>query len=778
MLQLKEITKRYEMIENNIEALRGVSINFRRNEFVSILGPSGCGKTTLLNIVGGLDRYTSGDLVINGVSTKEYKDKDWDFYRNNTIGFVFQNYNLIMHQTVLKNVELAMTLSGVSKSECKKRAINALEKVGLKEHLFKKPSQLSGGQMQRVAIARALVNNPAIILADEPTGALDSETSRQIMDLMEDISKNHLVIMVTHNKELAEEYSTRVINLLDGKVTSDTNPYTDEDFARDVVVKEERVDKPKTKEKTSMSLATALSLSFDNLKTKKARTFLTAFAGSIGIIGIALVLAISSGFSGYISSMQQETLSSYPIVIAESTYDMTQLMSKGDSVPNGSETEFVVNPIMSNMNKAIIKNNITKDYIDNIITPLKDKEFVNDILIDYEFDLNVYNQRKTNDETRYAKAYTYAKGNYLWTQMMNKTELVLDAYEPIGESKLPNNSNEIAVVVDSEYRISDLTLTALGLDSTMDRISLDNLLGLELKLIDNNNLYSLDGDRFTQNVVNETIYNNGETIKVTAVLKAKSNTDMNSVVSGVMYHHSLVDKVLNNAKNSEIVGWQLNNPTLNPFSGNPYVETDTSIQEQRMGLLRSLNYFESPNKIRIFPADFKSKEEIIKVLDEYNSDKLDSEKIVYTDSMALMVNTLNTVVDTITYVLIAFISISLVVSSIMIGIITYISVLERTKEIGILRSIGARKKDISRVFNAETLIVGFASGLLGVFITLIVSVPINIVVSALTGISNIANLNILSAIVLITVSMLLTLIAGLIPAKMATKKDPVEALRQ
>ena len=778
MLQLKEITKRYEMIENNVEALKGISVNFRRGEFVSILGPSGCGKTTLLNIVGGLDRYTSGDLVINGVSTKEYKDKDWDFYRNNTIGFVFQSYNLIMHQTVLKNVELAMTLSGVSKSECKRRAISALEKVGLKEHLLKKPSQLSGGQMQRVAIARALVNNPAIILADEPTGALDSETSRQIMDLMEDISKDRLVIMVTHNKELAEEYSTRVINLLDGKVTSDTNPYSDEEFAKDVAIKVDDVDKPKTKDKTSMSLATALSLSFDNLKTKKARTFLTAFAGSIGIIGIALVLAISSGFSGYISSMQQDTLSSYPIVVAESTYDMTQLMSQGDNISSGSDTEFVVNPIMSNMNKAVINNNITKDYIDNVITPLKDKEFVSDVLIDYEFDLNVYNQRNIDNSVKYVKAYSYAKGNYLWAQMMNNTELVLDAYELIGESKLPNTSNEIAVVVDSEYRISDLTLIALGLDSTVEKISLDNLLGLELKLIDNNDLYTLNGDRFARNVVDETVYNAGETIKVTAVLKAKSNTDMNSVVSGVMYHNSLVDKVLSNAKNSEIVSWQLANPTLNPFSGNAYVETDTTVQEQRLNMLKSFNYFETPNKIRIFPVDFKSKQEITKVLDEYNADKSDSEKIVYTDSMALMVDTLNTVVDTITYVLVAFISVSLVVSSIMVGIITYLRVLERTQEIGILRSIGARKKDISRVFNAETLIVGFASGLLGVFITLILSVPINIVVSALTGISNIANLSIISAIALIAVSMLLTFIAGLIPAKMATKKDPVEALRQ
>ena len=778
MLQLKEITKRYEMIENNVEALKGVSINFRRSEFVSVLGPSGCGKTTLLNIVGGLDRYTSGDLIINGVSTKEYKDKDWDFYRNNTIGFVFQSYNLIMHQTVLKNVELAMTLSGVSKSECKRRAINVLEKVGLKEHLLKKPSQLSGGQMQRVAIARALVNNPAIILADEPTGALDSETSRQIMDLMEDISKDRLVIMVTHNRELAEEYSTRVINLLDGKVTNDTNPYSDEEFNKDVATKVEDVNNSKTKDKTSMSLTTALSLSFDNLKTKKARTFLTAFAGSIGIIGIALVLAISSGFSGYISSMQQDTLSSYPIVVAESTYDMTQLMSQGDNVSSGSESEFVVNPIMSNMNKAIINNNITKDYIDNVIIPLKDKEFVSDVLIDYEFDLGVYNKRSINSETKYVKAYSYAKGSYLWTQMMSKSELVLDAYELIGESQLPDSANEIAVVVDSEYRISDLTLIALGLDSAIEKISLDNLLGLELKFINNNNLYSLNGDRFVRNAVNETIYNAGETIKVTAVLKAKSNTDMNSVVSGVMYHNSLVDKVLSDAKDSEIVAWQLANPTLNPFSGNAYVETDATVLEQKISMLKSFNYFETPNKIRIFPVDFKSKVEITNLLDEYNKDKSDSEKIVYTDSMALMVNTLNTVVDTITYVLIAFISISLVVSSIMIGIITYISVLERTKEIGILRSIGARKKDISRVFNAETLIVGFASGLLGVFITLILSVPINIVVNALTGISNIANLSLISAVVLIAVSMLLTLIAGLIPAKMATKKDPVEALRQ
>ena len=803
MLQLKDIKKHYELAENKVEALKGVTFNFRKSEFVSILGPSGCGKTTLLNIIGGLDRYTDGDLIIDGVSTKEYKDKDWDNYRNKTIGFVFQSYNLIMHQSVLKNVELALTLSGVNKTERRNRAIKALEDVGLKEQIFKKPTQLSGGQMQRVAIARALVNNPSVILADEPTGALDTETSRQIMDLMEEISKDRLIIMVTHNAELAKEYSTRIIKLLDGKVISDSNPYSDEELNKDFEAlkkeeisedeKQENEVKEKKKNKTSMSYLTALNLSFDNLKTKKARTILTSFAGSIGIIGIALVLAISSGFQSYINNMQEETLTSYPITISENTYDINQLLSvaQGEQT-SGTDDEFVVNSIMSNMNKAVVSNNISQTYIDEVIEPLKAEDYVNDILIDYDLNLAIYNKRTINDQTKYVKGYfTYPEklnssglllGKYepLWTQMLNNSELLLDQYELVGDSKLPTKYDEIAVVVDSNYRISDLTLVALGLQSdNLSKIKLDTLLNMELQLISNNGLYTYQDGRFRINIVNEDVYQAGTTLKITAVLKAKSETDVTSLMGGVYYHTDLINTVIESAKTSDIVVWQLANPTLNPLTGSAYIEEDLdTIEQQRLDMLASLNYLTSPSKIRIFAVDFEGKKKITDALDAYNEGKQDEDQVRYTDSMALVVNTMNTIVDVISYVLIAFISISLVVSSIMIGIITYISVLERTKEIGILRAIGARKKDISRVFNAETLIVGFTSGLLGVFITLILSVPINIVVSGLTGINNIANLSALSAIILIAISMLLTLIAGLIPAKVATKKDPVEALRQ
>ncbi len=791
MLQLRDIKKHYELAENKVEALKGVTFNFRKSEFVSILGPSGCGKTTLLNIIGGLDRYTEGDLIIDGVSTKEYKDKDWDNYRNKTIGFVFQSYNLIMHQSVLKNVELALTLSGVNKTERRNRAIKALEDVGLKEQIFKKPTQLSGGQMQRVAIARALVNNPSVILADEPTGALDTETSRQIMDLMEEISKDRLIIMVTHNAELAKEYSTRIIKLLDGKVISDSNPYSDEELNKDFeALKKEEVSedekqegelKEKKKNKTSMSYLTALNLSFDNLKTKKARTILTSFAGSIGIIGIALVLAISSGFQSYINNMQEETLTSYPITINQSTYDLNQLLTiVQDSQQSGTEEEFLVNSIMANMNQAVVSNNLTQKYIDEVIEPLRDEDFVNDILIDYDLNLSLYNKRTIEDQTRYVRGYSSYGSNSLWTQMLNNSELLLDQYELVGDSKLPTKYDEIAVVVDSNYRISDLTLVALGLQSdNLSKIKLDTLLNMELKLISNNGLYTYQDGRFRINIVNEDVYQAGTTFKITAVLKAKSETDVASLMGGVYYHTDLINTVIESAKTSDIVEWQLANPTLNPLTGSAYIEEDLdSIEQQRLDMLASLNYLTSPSKIRIFAVDFEGKTKVTDALDAYNEGKQDEDQVRYTDSMALVVNTMNTIVDVISYVLIAFISISLVVSSIMIGIITYISVLERTKEIGILRAIGARKKDISRVFNAETLIVGFTSGLLGVFITLILSVPINIVVSGLTGINNIANLSALSAIILIAISMLLTLIAGLIPAKVATKKDPVEALRQ
>lgn len=771
MLRLNNIIKHYKVGNTRVEALRGVSLNFRKNEFVSILGPSGCGKTTLLNIIGGLDRYTRGSMHINNKPTSHFSDQDWDSYRNHSVGFVFQNYNLIMHINVLSNVELALTLSGISASERKKRAIEALERVGLKDQIYKKPNQLSGGQMQRVAIARALVNNPEILLADEPTGALDTKTSAQIMDLLKEIAKDRLVIMVTHNSDIAYKYSTRIIKLQDGLVIDDSNPYE--------VETKKVIDEKYRPVKTSMSFFTALSLSFRNLSTKKIRTALTSFAGSIGIIGIALVLALSNGFRNYIAKVQSDTLTAYPLTISETAIDFSQLQQSNfmNNLKEFPEEQKVnINKISEKMGKVVIKNKITDDYVENYVKTLNPNLY-NAISFDYGVKLNVYQKVNVNNMDFYTSVDTSS-----WQEIPDNYDFINSQYDKIGGS-FPQEINEIALVVDKYNQITDVTLFSLGLYKIGDEIeSLDfnEIIGKEYKLILNDDLYKEDesGLKFNKEVVNEELYNGGTTLKITGILRVKKDINFGALTSTVVYTKGLTEHVLENSLSSNIVKWQLDNPTINVFKGEPFQETEQSIEAQYQEIIKDLGGRTTPVNISIYPKDFASKELIKEHLDKYNeSITNDEDKIFYTDMMETILNTINTIIDVISYILIAFTAVSLVVSSIMIGIITYISVLERTKEIGILRSIGARKKDISRVFNAETIIIGFISGLIGVIFTIIVSFPINIILGKLVEIEGLASLNLIHGIILIVISMTLTLISGLIPSSIAAKKDPVEALR-
>lgn len=770
MLQLKGITKHYQAGDTVVKALKGIDLTFRESEFVAILGPSGCGKTTLLNIVGGLDRYTSGDLIINGVSTRQYKDGDWDAYRNHTIGFVFQSYNLIGHQTVLGNVELALTLSGVSRAERRRRAEAALREVGLGDQLHKRPNQMSGGQMQRVAIARALVNDPDIILADEPTGALDTETSVQIMEILRRIGKSKLIIMVTHNPQLAESYATRTINLLDGEVVGDTDPYC---------AQEEHKKEPVKQKKPSMSFATALSLSLRNLATKKARTFLTSFAGSIGIIGIALVLALSNGFQTYISKMQSDTLSAYPLTIYEQTMDMTAMMSmmqdrnELEKYPEGNTV--YVSEIYSVMANQQITNKITQQYLKDAIETI-DPALYNAVSYQKDIALNVYRQAEYNGQTVYAPVQT----SQLWSQMVDNEEFLLSQYDILGEGgRLPQNKNEIVLVLDSYNRLMDVTLMSLGIYHNQKSLSFDELMGLSFRLILNDGLYRFDGQKWNTAMVDGGTFEAGVELKVVGLLRPKPETSGASVSGAVGYTAELADFIAQDALSSQIVLWQQEHEQTDAFTGTVFMETSgQTAQEQYQENLKRLSASELPSTIAIYPVDFKAKNAIKEHLDAYNdAQSAEADKVFYTDMMELMVESVNTVIDTISYVLIAFTAISLVVSSIMIGIITYISVLERTKEIGVLRSIGASKRDISRVFNAETLIIGFVAGAIGVGITLLLSIPINLIVGSLVEISSIASLAPLHAVILVAISMLLTLIAGTIPSRIAARKDPVAALR-
>ena len=817
MLELKKIYKEYITGDFKQIALDKVNLNFRKNEFVSILGPSGSGKTTLLNIIGGLDNYTSGDLIINEVSTKDFKDNDWDIYRNHRVGFIFQNYNLIGHQSILSNVELALTLSGVGKSERRKKAILALKKVGLEKHINKNPNQLSGGQMQRVAIARALVNDPDILLADEPTGALDSTTSQQIMKLLKEVAKDKLVIMVTHNPELARAYSTRIIELRDGSIISDSNPYV----GKVNIVEDEIIRKNKTK-KTHMSFKTALGLSFNNLKTKKGRTILTAFAGSIGIIGIALILSLSNGVNKYIERVEAETLSSYPLTIMEESADLTEVMgilaSGKDKEINHDKDKIYSNTIMNKMFNSFVtkvsKNDLKtfKKYLDN-----NDEigKYVNEIKYSYNIDLNIFNTYNgelvkvnpsnlmsdlgmINSNEMSSMYSSFGMGsNDVFVELMDNKENVLSQYDLIYGS-YPKKYDEVVLIVNSNNEISDYTLYALGLkeqkmlkemmynvmkgeevDDTNLEFSYEDICNIEFKLMINTDLFTKEGNRYVDrsndlNYVNS-ILDKSVPLKVVGILRG--NDDSVSYVSktgGVGYTSKLTEYVINNVKNSSIVHEQENNKEVNIFTGSSF-ELGESYEDNLRKL--GVTSVDNPSSISIYSKDFEAKENVVRIIDEYNKEALEQEKITYTDTIGLLINNVTTIVNIISYVLIAFVSISLVVSSIMIGIITYISVLERTKEIGILRSIGASKKDIARVFNAETFIIGLFAGCMGIIITLILNIPINVIINNLSGISGITKLPLVGSIMLIIISVLLTMLGGLIPSKIASNKEPVLALR-
>lgn len=876
MLQLKNIVKDYVSGDTTVQALKGIDITFRESEFVSILGQSGCGKTTLLNIIGGLDQYTSGDLIINGRSTTKYKDSDWDTYRNHTIGFVFQSYNLIPHQSVLSNVELALTLSGVSKAERRKRAVEVLEKVGLGDQIHKKPNQMSGGQMQRVAIARALVNNPDILLADEPTGALDSATSIQIMELLKEISKDRLIIMVTHNPELAEKYSSRIVRLLDGKVTDDTMPYEPTDSR---VTENNKAKRVKKRKGTSMSFLTALSLSANNLMTKKGRTLLTAFAGSIGIIGIALILALSSGFQSYIKKVEEDTLSSYPIAIEEEQVDYSSMMSAfmGQHVGEASEKEDgkiysnnIISEMLNSMMSQVKVNNLAdfKKFIEDRNNGFD--ELVSDIQYGYSTTLNIYKE-DTSDGIVQVNPSTVLDtigmgqlsgmsgssmmnssmmggGSWdVWSELIGNRTLLESQYDVIA-GRWPDAYNEIVLIVDENNEISDYALYALGLKDqnevadTMTRLAkgeevvsykteytYEDILDLRYRLIVNTDFYSYneENDCYTDVRDDEDSYRaaiaDGIQLQVVGILRPDPDAVTGAVSGSVGYTSELMEYVINQINASDIVKKQAAAPETDVITGLPFtkegeeVEMEntfdiTTLTPEQQAYLASLSQeeldtlmasymqpttssatyegnmeafgvadLEKPSSIMIYPVDFASKDMISDKISEYNdavrAEGREEAVINYTDYIGLMMSSISTIINAISYVLIAFVAISLVVSSIMIGIITYISVLERTKEIGILRSIGASKHDISMVFNAETLIVGFVSGAMGIIVTMLLIIPINAIIKNLSGISNVAGLPWLAALVLVLISMALTFIAGLIPAKMAAKKDPVVALR-
>lgn len=767
MLEIKNISKSYKTGDFIQKALDKVSLKFRKTEFVSILGASGSGKTTLLNIIGGLDHYDEGDLIINNKSTKNFKEKNWNAYRNNCIGFIFQNYNLINHISILENVEMGMTLSGIKPKSRRKKAEQALKKVGLYEHRNKKPNQLSGGQMQRVAIARALANDPDIILADEPTGALDSKTSKQVMDLLKEISTNKLVIMVTHNKELAEEYSTRIVELKDGKLLSDSEE-----------VKQGEKDPSSIRiRKTSMKFWTALKLSFNNIKTKKGRTALTAFASSIGIIGIALILSLSNGFNIEIDNFEKDSLSEAPIIISEQAMALDEeSMQKLNNNKNKLEkytSKKVVYSVKDSMETMVHTNNITNDYIDYL--KKIDKKNLAGIAYQKGTTLNIVN---CNEQGEYNLIDTTNTGNQSWSLLPTKTNdnekgVLENTYDIIAGS-INYDEPGLILQVDSKNQIYSSTLKQLGLEG--DKIEFSKILDKELKVILNDDYYKRTGDYYIPNSNYEELYNsdNSITIKVQAIIRGKEDKEIITSGSGIAYTNALTELVIEKNKNSEIVREQqekdYNVLTHQTFDSENLTNTKES-------MLAYLGADSIPVAIYIYPKDFKSKDNITAYLDKYNNGKKEADEIKYTD-MASMISSLSgNIMDAITIVLVAFSSISLIVSSIMIGIITYISVLERTKEIGILRALGARRKDIKRVFNAETFIIGMFSGVLGILIARILIIPVNMLIENLSEIENVAKLNPIHAILLIVISVFLTTIGGLIPASIASKKDPVEALR-
>ena len=839
MLQLQHISKVYHTGNQEFHALKDISIHFRENEFVSILGQSGSGKTTLLNIIGGLDQYTSGDLLIQGKSTKQFKDRDWDSYRNHTIGFVFQSYNLIGHQTALSNVEIAMTLSGVSKAERKKRAIEALERVGLKDHLYKKPNQMSGGQMQRIAIARALVNNPKVVLADEPTGALDSETSVQIMELLKDIAKERLVIMVTHNPELAKTYSTRIVQVLDGNILSDSNPYepTKETKQGDIQFT-----------KTKMSFMTALALSFNNLLTKKGRTFLTAFAGSIGIIGIALILALSNGVSDYVKKVQEDTLVSLPLTISEQNHSNLLATSPDLSdKPYKDNNELGVNTVLTNLlKKQIGKNDIAsfKAYLDEHASEVE--KLTKDIRYQYNLQPYIYASDTSNVpksilpsniasevDTTNQTIKGYLQNIDYWSQL-SSDEAMLEAQYDVLEGRLPKDKSEIVLIVDEDNQISDLLLYSLRIKDPSelnDAKKLDELksqtyqysdfIGKTFKAVVNTNRFVKENNQWMNKIDDEaymkTQIENGLELTIVGVLRQKEGTSsgVNSPSGGVAYTSALIDYTSEQIQNSDIVKEQEANPTINVFTGKefakdpkPFNSADLT-EEEKIQLVKltpeqqaqyiqqynensAATYEENlaklgvidkskPAAIEFYTSSFQQKQELKDFINAYNTAKKDAGEddkvLAYSDDIQTIMSSITTMVGVITTVLVGFVAISLIVSSIMIAIITYISVLERTKEIGILRAMGASKKDIRRIFTAETAIEGFISGVLGIAITLLATIPINAVVAKMTNVENVAQLPWEAALILIGISIVLTMLAGLIPSRIAAKKDPVESLR-
>lgn len=928
MLEIKNIVKDYKTGADTVHALRGVSIAFRDSELVAVLGHSGCGKTTLLNIIGGLDRYTSGDLIIDGRSTKEYKDRDWDTYRNHSIGFIFQSYNLIPHQSVLSNVELALTLSGVSKSERRRRAKEALEKVGLGDQLHKRPNQMSGGQMQRVAIARALVNDPEILLADEPTGALDSETSLQIMALIKEIAKDRLVIMVTHNPDLANDYATRIVRLVDGEITSDSKPF---DPSAEKSEKEKK-SKNKSSRKSKMSFLTALSLSRNNLMTKKARTFLTAFAGSIGIIGISLILSLSNGVQTYIDSVERSTLASYPIQIDKQTVNYSELMSSmmdmgGDEDENRDPNRVYVNDMSTNMTKVMlseVKKNDLPAFLETIKADSAVMENINEIHYTYNNSMYVFG-RDVNDEiiqvnpsTVMSSAWggdasnsigsmTTAASTFMGTDVMARmncfqellsNDMIKDSYDVL-TGKLPESYDEVVIMINDRNEVSNLTLYTLGLldqkeltemiehvmageewegGTSIESLSYDELLGLKLTMLTAPELYQKNDKGGYDNMSEDQDYmenalKNGTELKVVGVIKPNSDSLLNSsTMGGIGYTSALTEYMINKTNDSELVKLQKDNSDTDIFTGIAFPKKDDKPQEpmtQEEALQKVMEFMSQeqiaqmfqavvqtltpeqqaeliqlpqeqqfakamalaePNKvtgalmsvltaqqmqqlqemtkepetteatyeknmqilgeadltkpdgIMIYAKDFDAKENLSQFISDYNKRMTDADKeddvIEYTDYVGMMISSVSDIVNAISYILIAFVAISLVVSSIMIGIITYISVLERTKEIGILRAIGASKGNISNVFNAETLMVGFVAGAIGILVTVLLNIPITAIIHRLTGINTISStLPPVAGVALVIISMLLTLIAGLFPASIAAKKDPVIALR-
>ncbi|MBR4694403.1 MAG: ABC transporter ATP-binding protein/permease [Bacilli bacterium] len=847
MLELKNVTKIYEVANFKQKALDKINIKFRQNEFVSILGPSGSGKTTLLNIIGGLDHYTDGDLIINNVSTKEYNDRDWDTYRNHRIGFVFQTYNLIPHQTALQNVELALTLSGVSKEERRKRSIQVLKKVGLEKQMNKKPNQMSGGQMQRIAIARALVNDPDILLADEPTGALDSETSLQVLDLLKEIAKDKLVIMVTHNPELALNYSTRIVKLLDGQITDDTNPFDGSEIVKEIKEKHG---------KSKMNFSTAFGLSLNNLMTKKGRTILTAFAGSIGIIGIALILSLANGINEYIKRTEEETLSVYPLVIEKESVDMSTILKTMTGTQERGEAFdddkiHSVN-IMGDMFKTMAQE-VKRNDMENFKKYVEDNKELNDLVIEidygYKVQLNLYKD-SDNEVTRVnpttvldtigfgasgvSSLYSdFLTGYDVFYEMFDDEEMLHRQYN-LEAGEWPDEYNEVVLEVGSNNEVSDYTLYSLGIlsqDELKEQFNnmisgrkvefsdyeydKEDFLGLTFKLVLNTDYYKKENgiwiDMSNDEKHMQKVINNAEEIKIVGIIKRNEEAVGGDGSYGLIgYNGSLMEHLIEKINESEIAKEQLSNPNINVFTGREFststkFDLNSLTQEQKKAMASmseselasymegytknmSTSYEENisklgisdknnPDTISIYPKDFESKEKIIKLIDKYNDDKEENDKIKYNDVVGVMMKSVSSIVNVISSVLIAFVAISLIVSSIMISIITYISVIERTKEIGILRAIGASKKDISRVFNAETLIEGLTAGVLGIIVTVLLNIPINIIIKNVANISNASILPINGAIILIIISVLLTVIAGFIPAKIASKKDPVEALR-